>query len=168
MYELHRVQELRQPFERVVLALNRDDETVGGGQHVQRDEPERRRAVDDDVAVVIPQIAERLAHARLASVLIDELDFGAHQILGCGNHIEVREMHVREPRLDERRAVDERLVERMANAIALDAHAARRIALRIRVDEERLSLGRRERRREIDGGRRFTHATFLVRDRDYS
>ena len=135
LHELHGVEELREPFERVVFALNRDDDAVGGRQHVQRQEAERRRAVDDHVAVLVAQVPQRLAHARLAGTLVDELELGTHQVLRPGNHIETREVHVREARLGERRAVDERFVERLADTIALDANAARRVALGIGVDE---------------------------------
>src|SRR5882762_734473 len=168
LHELHGVEELRETFERVVLALNRDDHAVGGRQHVQREEAERRRAVDDHIAVLVPQIPQGLAHARLAGALIHELELGAHQVLRRGDDIEIREVHVREARLGQRRAVDERLVERLADAIALDTDAARRVALRIGVDEQRLALGRRERGRKVYGSRRLADAAFLVCDRDYT
>src|SRR4029077_1706143 len=49
---VHRVQQLRQAFECVVLALKRNEESIGCHEHVDRDETERRRAIDDDVVVV--------------------------------------------------------------------------------------------------------------------
>ena len=75
---------------------------------------------------------------------------------------------MRETRLRQRRAVDERVIERMTDAVALDPDAARRVALRIRIDEQRLALGDRQGGREVDGGRRFTDATFLVGNSDYT
>ena len=93
---------------------------------------------------------------------------GADQVLCRGHDVEIREMHVGEARLCERRAIDERLVERLSNTIALDADAARRVALWIRVDEERLALGSGERGREVHGRRRLPHAALLVSYRDYA
>jgi hypothetical protein len=54
----------------------------------------------------------------------------------------------------------------LANAIALDADAARRVALRIGIDEQRFAFGRGKRCGEVYGGRGFADAALLVRDRD--
>jgi hypothetical protein len=54
------------------------------------------------------------------------------------------------------------------NAIALDANAARGVALRVGVDEQRLPLRGRKRGGEVHGGRRFSDTAFLIGDRDYA
>ena len=51
---------------------------------------------------------------------------------------------------------------------ALLADAARQVALRIDVDEQHALLGQRQRRGQIDGGRGFADAAFLVGDGDDS
>src|SRR6185503_12291312 len=168
LHELHGIQELRESLEGVVLALNRDDDAVSRGQHVQREQAERRRTVDDHIAVLIADRLNRIAHARFARAQIDELQFGADQILRSRDDVEIRKVHVRKSRGSQRRAVDDRFVERAANAIALDSDAARRIALRVRVDEQRLALGDREGGREVYGGRRFSNAAFLIGNRNYA
>jgi hypothetical protein len=56
----------------------------------------------------------------------------------------------------------------MPNAIALDADTARRVTLRICIDQQGLALGGREGGREVHSGRRFADAAFLIRDRDYA
>jgi hypothetical protein len=56
----------------------------------------------------------------------------------------------------------------VADAIALDTDAARRVALRIGVDEQGLALSCGEGRSEVDGGRCLTDAALLVGDRDYT
>src|SRR5689334_20562077 len=77
-------------------------------------------------------------------------------------------MHVRETRVLERATVEQRVVERVADAIALDADAARGISLRVRVDQQRLALRGGEGRREVHRGRRFSDAALLVGDGDYA
>ncbi len=77
-------------------------------------------------------------------------------------------MDVGKSRLCEGGAIDEGLVQRVPNAIALDADAARRIALRVRIDEQRFPLSGREGGREVHSGRRFADAALLVRDCDYT
>src|ERR1043165_3252280 len=53
LYEMNSVQELADPFEGVVLTLKRDQQSVGGSQHVERQQAERRRAVNQDVVVIL-------------------------------------------------------------------------------------------------------------------
>ena len=48
---LHALEQLREPLERVVLALHRHDQPVCGRQRVEREQAERRRAIEDDVRV---------------------------------------------------------------------------------------------------------------------
>src|ERR1700730_591401 len=52
---VHCVQQLRQPFECVVLALERNEKSISCHKHVDRDEPKRRRTVNDDVVIVCPE-----------------------------------------------------------------------------------------------------------------
>ena len=47
-----RADQIGQAFERVVLALHRDDHRIGGGEAVHREHVERRRAVDHGEIVV--------------------------------------------------------------------------------------------------------------------
>src|SRR2546430_16439992 len=88
---------------------------------------------------------------------VDELHFGADQVLSRGDDVEMREMHVREAGVRERAAVEQGVVQGVADAIALDADAAGRVRLRIGVDEQRLPLRGGQRRGESDGSRRRAH-----------
>ena len=45
--------QLGQPLQRVVLTLNRNQHRIGRGQRVDRQEPERRWAIDQDVVVLV-------------------------------------------------------------------------------------------------------------------
>ena len=58
---LQRVEELHEPLERKVLGLDRDDRPVGGGERVDGDRAERRRAVEDRGAEALADRAEPLA-----------------------------------------------------------------------------------------------------------
>src|SRR2546422_192853 len=105
---------------------------------------------------------------RRARLPVDELHFGADQVLSRGDDVEMREMHVREAGVRERAAVEQGVVQGVADAITLDADAAGRVRLRIGVDEQRLPLRGGERRGEIDGRRRLTDAALLVGNSDYA
>ena len=50
-HELDRRQQLAEAFERVVLALERDEDAVGGRQGIDREQAERGRAVQQDEVV---------------------------------------------------------------------------------------------------------------------
>ena len=55
----HRADELGEPFEREVLAVQRNQHGVGRDQRVQRQQAERRRTVDEDVVELVRGGAQR-------------------------------------------------------------------------------------------------------------
>src|SRR5438876_5484005 len=46
--QLHGLEQMSEPFERVKLALKRNDHSIGSDQGVDGQKSERRRAIDDD------------------------------------------------------------------------------------------------------------------------
>ena len=76
----HRADEIGEPFEREVFAVQRNQHGVGGDQRVERQQAERRRAVDEDVVVVVAHAAEQRAEALFALRQRDHLDLGAGQV----------------------------------------------------------------------------------------
>ena len=50
-HHVHGLHELGQPFQRVKLALHGNEDEISRRQGVERQQPQRRRAVDDDVVV---------------------------------------------------------------------------------------------------------------------
>ena len=55
--------EIGEPFEREVLAVQRNQHRVGGDERVQREQAERRRTVDEDEIEVVAQRREERARA---------------------------------------------------------------------------------------------------------
>src|SRR5439155_19640297 len=101
-----------------------------------------------------------------AGLVVDQLEHGADEILGGRHDVEVREMPMRQARLRERPAVEQRIVQRVPEAVAFDADAASRIRLRVGVDEQRLALGSGEGRGDVDRGRGLADAALLVGNGD--
>ena len=62
------------------LALQRDDHAVRGGQRVDREQAERRLAVDEDEVVVGQHRREDPGQGLLAGHLVDQLDLGGRQV----------------------------------------------------------------------------------------
>ena len=84
----------RQPFERVVLALQRHQHRVGRAERVQRQQAQRGRAVDEDVVVAVGRRADRSAQLPLAVRHRHELDLGAGQVGVGGHQVQVRQLGV--------------------------------------------------------------------------
>ena len=80
--EVDRCDELCQALERVVLALDRDEDRVGAGQGVHREQAERRRAIDEDPVPVVALGIERPREAALASIDPSNLWLTIHESIG--------------------------------------------------------------------------------------
>ena len=61
--EVDRGEQLGQSFQGVVLALERDEHGIGGGQGIHGQQTERRRAVDEDVVVAGRDIGDQAGEA---------------------------------------------------------------------------------------------------------
>ncbi len=166
LHEFDGIEELRETLERVVLALDRNQHAVGRRQHVECEEAERGWTIDHHVLILLAEIPQGPSHHRLARLLVDELDLGTDQVLRGRDDVEVGKVHVGEPRIGEGTAIEQRVVQGVADAVALDADAARRVRLRISVDQQRLTLGGGERRGEVHCRRRLSDAALLVGDCD--
>ena len=82
----HRGDEIGEAFEREVLAVQRNQHGVGGDERVQREQAERRRAVDEDV-VEVGRAAARATRRRRVSRVEQrhQLDLGAGQVAVGGD-----------------------------------------------------------------------------------
>ena len=81
-----RADEIGETFEREVLAVERNQHGVGGDERVQRQQAERRRAVDEDVVVAWRTLARSMRSAFFAVRQRDQLDFRAGQVLVRRDH----------------------------------------------------------------------------------
>ena len=62
----HRADEIGEPLEREILAVKRNQHRVGGDERIQRQQPERRRTIDEDVIEVVAQWRQQRAQPFLA------------------------------------------------------------------------------------------------------
>ena len=78
--------EIGEAFEREVLAVERNQHGVGGDERVERQQPERRRRVDEDEVEVDRAAASRSVRRRRSRFGSEhELDFGAGELPIGGN-----------------------------------------------------------------------------------
>ena len=76
------MQELDDAFQRKKLALQGNKYLVGGAQSIDGDKPQRRRAVDDDIVVLVRNMAEQIGQIEFTGHFVHQLDFYADQIRG--------------------------------------------------------------------------------------
>ena len=157
--------QLGDPLERVVLALEGDEDAVGGGERVQGEEAEARGAVDEDVVVLADDGRERLFQPVLAGHDAHELDLGPGQVAVGGHERQVLEVG-RHHELGERSLLDERLVEARPGLAGLAAEAGGQVALGVGVHGEDPPLGGGQARGEVDRRRGLADPALLVGDRD--
>ena len=80
LHERDGVEQLGEPFERVVLGLHRDEDLPRGDQRVDREHAQRRRAVDEDEVVAVDVAGERVLEHVLVARASGELHDGAGQV----------------------------------------------------------------------------------------
>ena len=86
--EIERGKQLGQSFQGVVLALERDQDGIGGGEGIDGEQSERRRAIDQDVVVSVRDAGELTSQPALPALDGRQLQFGAGKRDGRGHDIE--------------------------------------------------------------------------------
>src|ERR1700687_3997155 len=162
------VQELRQAFQCVVLALDGDKECIGGRQHIDGDQAQRRRTIDDYVFVLRPKRFDRLPHDVLSVRLVNELDLCRGQVGGGSYDIQLLELDALLSGRAQIGISDEDVVQGERYVFFLKADAARSIPLGIRVDKQSSLLSGGKTCGEVDCRRCLPDATLLICDCDYS
>ena len=168
LHAIDRRHEVGEPLERVVLALERHEHAVGRGERVHREEPERRRAVDEDVLVARLRAAARRARPSGAWRGRGRRRARARRRRGPASPARRRARHsVGTSTSCERRAADEAVVDAPLDACAA-GRRRRELALPCgsMSSEERSPLGGGDARGEVHRGRRLADAALLVHDGD--
>jgi hypothetical protein len=160
-HQAERVAELGEAFESVVLALDRDQDGVGGGEAVHREEPKRGRAVEQDEIVFTGGGPKGAPQTCLPCKLADQLDLGPGEVNSRGDRGHAGDAGA-DARIGQRDAVAQAIVRRHGVRRSVHADAARGVALGIHVNEEDLAIERGEAGAEVDGGGRLADATLLI------
>ena len=81
------VEKFGNAFQCKIFALNRNDDGVRCGERVDRDETQRRGAVDEDEIIFTPQRVKHVLHDAFALFEVEHFDFGSHEVDAGGNDI---------------------------------------------------------------------------------
>lgn len=162
-------QDFRNAFEGVELALDGDDQAVGGGQGAGHEDAEGRGAVDHDEIKggVVPEGVDHLAEAGEGIFELGDLHLASGQVDFGRNEGKKGELGGLELVLDGA-LPDERGIDAGAGRFRGVTQPAGGVGLGIEVDQEGLLFEFGQGRREVDGGGGFSHSPFLVGDGDNS
>ena len=149
------------------LALEGDEDGVGGGQPVDGQHPERRWTVDQDQVVVAEDRFERPLEHVLAAGPGEEVDLRAGQVDGGGEEVEVGHAGDREPDVGHLGPADEDVVDRLLQGIGIEPQGEGEARLGVEVHHQgaapELPGGHPQR---LDGGR-LGHPALLVGNGEY-
>src|ERR687897_1009733 len=159
---LDRLHEQRYPAHREELALERDDDAVCRRQCVDRQESQRRLAVDEHDVVVVEDGAQDTREDLLAGDLTDELDLRGRQVDVRGEDVEIVDLAPLDDGIDVVAALGEQVVDGDVELLGGDAQADRQRTLRVEVDEQDTPAHLREGGAEVDRRRRLPDAALLV------
>ena len=142
---IHRVEQLRDAFQRKELALDRDEDGIGRNERVQRQQVERRGTIDDDVVIPLAEGFELLSETELALILVDEFDVCSHQISVAGHDIQAFAAGRAEDLFQ--RAFSEETIVQARRAVLENSQPGGGISLRIGINQQDSEVIRRQRRR---------------------
>ena len=137
------IEQRRQPFQGVVLALHGNHDAVGGDQRIHRKHGERRRAVDDDVVVLLSYRLQRVPQTQLPGELVQQRNLRAGEIRVGRRKGVVAVLH-RHHHVLQLGLAHEDVVARQGERILVDAAPHRGIALRVEIHQQYSALGGRK------------------------
>lgn len=165
--QIQRLAELSKPFEGVILALDGNQDGIRGGEAVDREEPQRRGAVQEDVVVFLGRLVQTGFEAAFPGQLADQLDLGAGEVHCCGGDAQVVHRGIHSHRLDGGSLV-QAVVDAHRQRSLIHTESTGGVALWIEVGDEDAAAQRGQTRAEVHRGGRFPDAALLVDNGNYS
>jgi len=156
----------RDAFERVILALQRDENAITRGKSIERGNAKRRRAINQDnvKSSTVQNGFERLRDALQMIFHPRHFQIGGAQIHFARNDFEPLVSRwfdfFEEISFTEQNAIRARAFD------FFQADAAGRVGLWVEIKKQHALAERGEAGGKVDGGGGFSHATFLVGDGD--
>ena len=164
--QVHRAQQLLEPLKGVVLALDGDEHLGRRHQRVHGEQPQRRRAVDDDVVQAGRVIGgDRPRQPRFPGYQRNEFDLRAGQVDGRGRAQQPRQTLHRPDDLGQRLVLDQHVVHRRGADTVIHVERGGGVPLRVEVDHQHLGSVQSQGGREVDRGGGLAHSALLVGDR---
>ncbi len=161
-----RLHQQRDPAQREELALQRHDHPVRGGEGVDREQAQRRLAVDEHQVVVRQHRGQRAGEHLLACHLPDQLHLRGGEVDVGRDEIHPRNVGGTYDVADRGVALHQHVVDRVVELVGVDAQPDRQRALRVEVDQQHPAAALGQRGAEVDCRRRLADPALLVAHRD--
>ena len=167
LHQFDVAQQLVEPLERVVLALNRDQHLLAATNAFTVSKPERGRAVDQHVVEVGGRVGQARCSRASRATSRDQLDLGAGQVDGGRDAGEAGKLGYLDDHVAQALAFDQQVVDRRDVGMVVDPERGRGIALWVKVDHQHPQAVQRHRRGDVDRGGGLSHAALLIGDGDH-
>src|SRR5262249_32161354 len=128
-YLVDRVQQQGDAPEAEELALQRHQYAVADGQRVDRQQTERRLAVDEDEIVVLADVTQHPRQGHLPGDLADQLDLGGRQVDVGRQQVQVGDVGLDQDVLGRHVVLHQQVVDRQVEVVRVDAQPDRQGAL---------------------------------------
>src|SRR5699024_10341222 len=128
---------------------------VRTGQRIDREQAQRRLAVDQDEVVPVEHRVQGAAQRLLPAHLVDELDLRGRQVDVRGDEVHALDACAGQHLLGGDRVVHQQVVDRQLQLVVPDAQARGQCALGIQVHHQDAATVLGERGGEVDGAGRF-------------
>ena len=151
-HDLDGLGELGETFQREVFRRHRDEDGIGCDEAVERDEAQRRRAVDQDIVIGKPDADERHFEALHAVFQFDQFDLRTGKCRDSGQQADILKFRF-DDRILNARSADQHIVAGAGEVLFGDAEACCGVALRVGIDTEHLFAAHTEIGTEADNGR---------------
>ncbi len=164
--QLDRAQQLLEPLQGVVLALDGDEHLGRGHQGVQGEQAQRRRAVDDDVIQAGCVVAgDRPGQPGFPRHQRNQLDLRSRQVDGRRRAQQPRDAFHLPDDLGQWLIVDQDVVHRRGADAVVHVERGGRVPLRIEVDHQDAGSVQGQGGRDVDRRGGLADASLLVGDR---
>ncbi len=166
VHQIDRLGQLAEALEGQEVRLQRDQDLLRGRQRIEREQPERRRAVDQAEVKFVRAALHRFAQDDLATDDVDQLGLGADEVDICGQEPEVRtdEHQTRfEPR-----GLRQHTIGAALHRLRFDTQMDRHVSLRIEIDDNYFASRGSHCGGDVDRGGRLTDSPLLIQNCDRS
>ena len=144
-----------------VLALYRDDDTVGSSECVDGDESERGRAVDEDKVVLVADGCKQFLDYLLAVLEVEHLYLCSHEVYVARYDVQTSDVGGVDG-IAYIYVVYDALVERRVYLLNVNTQTAGCVGLWVGVYDKYRLLQCGQRGSQVDGGGGFAHTALLV------
>src|SRR6185312_176678 len=172
---LNVLKQLAQPFQRVILTLNRNQDLLSRDESVDGQEAEAGWAVNEDIVqagqagglTLLCINFDGTSQTLFSGHQRDKLNLCAGEVNGSGSNDQVVDIRALSDDFAQRHVVDQDVVDAVDFRMMLDAESRRRVPLGVDIDDKNVQTSGSQSSGDIDRCGRLADSALLVADRQY-